>query len=276
MRYQIQEHGVGGILDQAISLVKNHFGLLFGITCALFVPLQLIVGFMIISNMPELPANASWFQMFVARAEAAQDPLIQILNFAALLLALPITNAAMVYAVASEYLERPVTVGRSFARAFQVILPFIGTGILMYLAVIGGMFLCVIPGIIFAFWFALWGHVVIIEGVNGVAALKRSKFLMKGNILTLFVLSLLVGTINMGINMFGLFIPQPHVATVVSILASAVIVIFGATAFVVFYFSCRCKVENFDLALLADAVGAEPPESMSEGEMPSESAMDEE
>ena len=139
MRYQVQELGVGGILDHAISLVKNNFGLLLGITCVLFVPLQLIVGFMIISNMPELPANATWFVMFMARVEAAQDPLIQILNFAAILLALPITNAAMVYAVANEYIEKPVSVGRSFARAFQIILPLIGTWILMFLAVFVGM-----------------------------------------------------------------------------------------------------------------------------------------
>ena len=39
----------------------------------------------------------------------------------------------------------------------------------------------------------------------------------------------------------------------------AVLVIFASAAFVVFYFSCRCKHEQFDLALLAESVGAEKP-----------------
>ena len=35
--------------------------------------------------------------------------------------------------------------------------------------------------------------------------------------------------------------------------------IFASAAFVAFYFSCRCKHEQFDLALLAQSVGAETP-----------------
>ena len=39
----------------------------------------------------------------------------------------------------------------------------------------GGMILCIVPGILAAFWFALATQVVVIEGVAGFAAMKRSK-----------------------------------------------------------------------------------------------------
>ena len=95
---------------------------------------------------------------------------------------------------------------------------------------------------------------VIIEGVSGFAALKRSKFLMTGNIGTVFVLSLLLGLINITISVGIQFIPNPYVTAVLQAAVSAGLVAFGVAAMVVFYFSCRCKAESFDLELLAAAV----------------------
>ena len=91
---------------------------------------------------------------------------------------------------------------------------------------------------------------------------KRSKELMKGNIGTYFVLLLLIGIISAGIG-FGagfLLSTQPYLQTIVSVALQAVATIFSAAAIVVFYFSCRCKHEHFDLTLLAQGVGMEAPE----------------
>jgi len=40
MKYQIKQLGVGGILDQSINLLRNHFGLLFGIVATTIIPVQ--------------------------------------------------------------------------------------------------------------------------------------------------------------------------------------------------------------------------------------------
>ena len=45
---------------------------------------------------------------------------------------------------------------------------------------------------------------------------------------------------------------------VVQAAVSAGLVLFSVAAMVVFYFSCRCKAEAFDLELLAAAVGTSP------------------
>lgn len=80
---------------------------------------------------------------------------------------------------------------------------------------------------------------------------------MTGNIGTLFVLGLVMIPIIWGVQIAVLFIPQPHVRAVLAPLAQAVMTIFASAATVVFYFSARCKHEQFDLQLLAENVGAE-------------------
>ena len=51
-------------------------------------------------------------------------------------------------------------------------------------------------------------------------------------------------------------------------IVAGVLMIFASAAFVVFYFSCRCKHEQFDLALLAQSVGAETPGDFTGGATP--------
>ena len=68
------------------------------------------------------------------------------------------------------------------------------------------------------------------------------------------------GAINWAILIGAASIPQPHLRLIGSVVAQAIITIFATAAFVVFYFSCRCKHENFDLTLLAQSVGVEAPD----------------
>jgi len=262
MRYEIRELGLGEILDQAIAVLKDHWKLLLGITLVLLVPFMVVQGLVTLSVTPELPPNPTPQDVMAAqKAVVANLPMVLPVVLLGALFVLPITNAAIICAIASVYLGKPITVGESFQRAFSLTLPLIWTWFLFYLAVMGGTILCVIPGILCMFWFALATQVVVIEGTSGIEALKRSRELMRGNIGTLFALLLLIGAINAGISIAGSIIPQEHVRVIGSALAQAVASIFAAAAVVVFYFSCRAKNEHFDLTLLAQGVGAEVPET---------------
>jgi hypothetical protein len=260
MRYEIRELGLGEILDQAVKLTKNHIGLFFGIVAVLLVPFYLIQGFINLAVMAKLPPNPTPDDI-VAASQANMGYFV--FTFPLLLLGayviIPVTNAALVHAIAGEYLEKPVGVGASLKWAFRRILALIGTWFLVGLAIMGGLLLCVIPGIIAVFWFALATQVVVIERLAGIAAMKRSKQLMAGNVGTFFVLLLVLGGINIGLTFSALFIPQPHVQVVASAAIQAVATIFASAVTVVFYFSCRCKHEQFDLTLLAESVGVEAP-----------------
>ena len=80
---------------------------------------------------------------------------------------------------------------------------------------------------------------------------------MKGNMGTGFVLALLLFVIGLAVSMVVAFVPVQVIAILVQVLIQAALFIFGAAASAVFYFSCRCKLENFDLTVLADTVGKE-------------------
>jgi hypothetical protein len=257
MRYAIRQLKIGEILDQAVNLTKDHFGVLIGITGILLIPFNVIAGLIQLSVIPALPPNPTPEQTAAAGLKVlwATIPLALV----AVYVIAPLTNAALVYAISNAYLEKPISVGGSVKRAFQRILPLIWTWFITVLAIMGGFILCLVPGILAAFWFSLATQVVVIEGVAGMAAMKRSKQLMAGNIGTMFVLGLVIGIANAGISLAANFIPQPHVRVVVIAIVAGVMTIFASAAFVAFYFSCRCKHEQFDLALLAESVGAETP-----------------
>jgi len=260
MQYQIQSLGLGGILDQAIKLVKNHFRLFFGIVALLYLPFALLQGFVALAILPELPAtptkeDARVYQEAVAQASIYTVPLSLFFG----LLIVPITNAAVIDAVARCYLNKKTTVGSSYSHAKKIFLPLLGTWLLQMLAIMGGFILLIIPGILFSFWFALASYTVVIEGESGRAALSRSKKLMKGNIGTMAVLGVVLGIIQWGIMGGAFLIPEKHVATAAQALLGSVAFVFSTVAFVVFYFSCRCKNEDFDLTLLAENIGLEEP-----------------
>lgn len=255
MAYEIKELGVGGILDQAIRIVKDHFGLLFGIVAVLFLPFSLLASFVELAMAPTIPDDPTKINLAEVMQAAQQAQLYSapfyLLN--ALIIS-PLTNAAIVFATANLYLGRSASIGESFSRAVKLIIPLLITNILVGLAVFGGLILLIIPGLIFAFWFALSNHVVILEDISGPKALGRSRQLMKGNVGTLIVLGLLVGLIQVAL-IFGLGMFLPGVLRVIAVdVVIAILVVFFAAVGVVFYFSCRCKAENFDLNMLADAV----------------------
>ena len=97
-----------------------------------------------------------------------------------------------------------------------------------------------------------------LEDKAGTAALSRSSELMLNdrtkNYNTLVLLWLLLGIAGFGVGYIGNFIPQPHLQIVVTVVIQSLFQAFGAAAIAIFYFSCRCKADNFDLELLADSL----------------------
>jgi hypothetical protein len=258
MAYQIKYLKLGGILDQAIQIVKNHFGLLFSIMMLLLVPFELVQGFVELAGSPQIPIDATFEeQMEIRREVSPYNLLLRLLQFPYLLVVIPVTNAAVIHAVARLYLGQDVTAVEAVKYGFSRLVPLIGTSILMYLAIVGGLILLIIPGILFALWFSLSMHVVVIEGTSGSAALGRSRRLVRPHLGTYLVLGIVLAVIFIGLMMISLLIPQPHLQVFAYVALSAVATIVWTAALTVFYFSCRCAEENFDLHFLAESLAAE-------------------
>jgi hypothetical protein len=253
LRYETHELGVGGILDQAIAVTKDHFWLLFKIVIVMLLPFTIVAGWLIAEDV------------LAAQAGQGLSMRFGILSLVNMAVVYPLTNAAMIYAVASSYLSRPVSVATAFRRAVSVFLPLLWTMFLLWLVLTAGMILLIVPFFIFLLWYALIVQVVVLEGLSGRAALKRSHQLMKGNAGTAIVLGILVLVISWALNFMQSVIPVGVLRLIVYSVIQSLLFIFGAAAWVVFYFSCRAKAEHFDLALLADAVGVEddqPPDAL--------------
>jgi len=258
MSYKIQHLGLGGILDQAIAIVKDHFGLLFTIMACLLIPFTLVQNFLLISMAPVLPPKPTPEDYArIMQQSPAFFPIAGTLGLVQLFFVIPLTNAAVIHAVARLYLGETVTAGSAFRFALNRLAPLVGTTVLMMLAIWGGLILCIVPGILVAIWFGLSQHVVIIEGLSGPKALGRSKQLVRPNMGTFLILGIVMFAITFGVNMSANFIPQLYVRSIVASLLNAVTTMLWTAAGVVFYFSCRCAVENFDLEYLAQSIGAD-------------------
>jgi hypothetical protein len=53
MKYEIRELSIGGILDQAIQLTRNHFGAFFAVVAVTLLPVGLIQAGVNIAIMPQ-------------------------------------------------------------------------------------------------------------------------------------------------------------------------------------------------------------------------------
>jgi hypothetical protein len=98
----------------------------------------------------------------------------------------------------------------AFKRSKSKIWVFFGTSILNGLAVLGGFILFIIPGIIFGLWFSQSPYIVVEEGLANTAALKRSKYYVKGRVGQIFGKLFYVGIIT-----FGLYIALSIILTII-------------------------------------------------------------
>lgn len=263
MAYKLEHMGLGGILDQAIAICKDHFGLLFKIMLFMYVPLLLAIGLFGLVFEQQAAVNAD-FDEFRRQGAMQDDEFVVMIPFllSTLVVGLviyPVTNAAIIHAVAKAYLGEAVTALDALKHGIKRFWALFWTAILVGFATNLGFLLCIVPGVIFWIWFGLSQQVVVLESVSGSKAMDRSRKLVKPDWVTFFVLSLILSAISFGINMSAEFIPQPYVALAVSSVSQAVSTLLWAAAFVVFYFSARCREENFDLHYLAQAIAEEPP-----------------
>ncbi len=92
------------------------------------------------------------------------------------------------------------SVSDAYKNSKHLIWPLFFVGLLTGLAVLGGLILLIIPGIIFALWFSQ-SYFVVLEGKGkGKAALSYSKSLVQGRLGEVFLKGLYIGVITIAIS----------------------------------------------------------------------------
>jgi hypothetical protein len=273
MQYKIGELRVGGIIDHSIQLIRNHFWILFRVAFLFHLPAILLL--VLLSRRFGLEP---WGGL-ASSGESGRTVIYEFIFFHLLfrVCVYPIGNAAMIHAVTKSYLGESVTVSSAFSRSLQAYVPLVLTGVLK-LAIIGVLtfvFLLpfsnvmdsasplgasfVISGLLFLelyliMMFLLTNQVVVVEGVWGFSALKRSWFLMRkqwGGAFAIFLIFVVIWYPVTVVNMLG---GGHWFGLIVAVLLRGLLSLLIAAMMVALYFSARCKHEQFDLERLAQGV----------------------
>lgn len=286
MRYVLKEMTIGEVLDVGVNIAKDNFKPLFMITLYILLPMNLVSQILLLSVIPDPPgmfapmAEQQAYQQTLIKNLMDNVPLFAVLIFASMVVT-PITYAAIIRSIAGTYLGQPISPGQAIKAGLAVAVPYafihITIAMLVSLTIVSGMipgiaiqnpilailgfFFAIVPALYLATRLYLAPYCLIVEGAGIGSAFSRSWALMKGNIGNGFVLGMIVTMAVAMTNGMAGMIPQRHIAGVLGALIACATVLGSCATSVVFYFSCRCKHENFDLSVLASAVGQEAPPS---------------
>ena len=232
---------LGGLLDAAFRIYRNHFVVVVGATGLVVVPFVLV----------EL-ATPAWASLWAA--------LLGTLT--------PAVAARVVGDLAVG--DNPTIAGVWRLLAGRV-LPLIVTGIMVGVAWIVGVILLIIPGIVFYVWFAFTSPVIVIEDKAYAGAMGRSRQLVKGSWWRVFgillLIALLVGLAEfaLGIALGGLILNgtislssletgEILLQGVVQLLVSPI----AALVVALLYFDQRLRREGTDIAAAVEAIEPQP------------------
>jgi hypothetical protein len=187
--------GIGGILDTGIKLFIS--------TLKTMLPIAFIGGLVI--NLPALVMRLPGFAMDPTAdpevVAAAAGPFV-ILTLAASILSLAFYNAVLLK-IDATVKGAEMSVGEAFTQGLRRFPAALGTGILYMLAVVLGMVLLIIPGLILSIYLYCAVLLAVIDRCGPIEAIKRSYNITKGSwwrvatiltvaIIIVFVVALLI------------------------------------------------------------------------------------
>jgi len=235
--YDIRPLSFTELLDRAFAMLRDQFWLLVGISAVQWIPYGVLTA------------------LFGPKNVFLLGPLAVLV----LLILAPVAHVALALAVANVYTGSPVTVSEAYRATRPILVPIIGTYVLMYIFFLPLTLLLVLPAVYFGTCWVLVSPVMIVEGTFGMAALSRSRALVLGSWWRTFGIMLVVGLIVAipagALEFFWSYIP--FLGAILNALTQAVTQSYGLVAVVIYYFDRRCRTEEFDLHLLAQQIRAE-------------------
>ena len=256
MEYNIRPLSFGEILDRSFRVLVDNAVLLICIAALLGIPETAL-------TVPRLG-----LQIFALIVAMTVGPLVQ---------------AALTSAVADTYLGKPVTIASAYKSVWSIILPIIGTyllvgamfalggGVIAFLGVAAKgskvLALIVVVAMIAAVpllfylmirW-ALLGPIMIVERRFGLSALRRSSDLIQGvwwRTLGIVLVAAIIVRVPLGVLNF-LWSSIPVVGVLLGGLVTSIGYAYSAVVLIIYYFDRRCRLEDFDLRLLAEQIRSE-------------------
>jgi membrane-anchored glycerophosphoryl diester phosphodiesterase (GDPDase) len=238
---------VGGLIRTTLTVWWRN-GLRFaGLSLLLLVPIFVVgvvagIAIPIAIRRGALPPGARW-PFFVFGAVLV----VGVLLFTV------IQTGALTYGTVQHLSERPVRFGAMLAAGFRRAMPLVATGVLAYLAILVGLVLLVIPGIIVACALSAALPSVVVERIGPIQALQRSWALTRDHRFTIFAAWLVLGLVLFGANVIlqvGTKLLGPIAGLIllpVQLFIASIPVLLPAVA----YYELRVEKEGTDTSELA-------------------------
>jgi hypothetical protein len=237
MAYNIRPLSFAEVLDRSFQVLRDNFALLVGISLIVWVPYGVLTEFMSQRAMLPLTIVAALF----------------------LWILVPLATGAATFAIADVYLGRETTIAGAYQSLGSVFGAFIGTGVLMGLLLAVGFILLVVPGFYFMVCWYFVIPVMVIERRFGMHALGRSRAMVRGNWWPTFGIMLAAGLIayvpSYAVNLIWSYLPV--LGPLLRAVTQGVLATYPVIVTVVYYIDRRCRLEDFDLRLLAEQIRAE-------------------
>lgn len=187
-------------------------------------------------------------------------------------IAMPIATGALTTAVSGRYLGRPVTVAEAYRPLRRMIWPYLGTSLLLTLLYGLGSLTLYILLAVFWTWYMCTPCVMVVEGVTGLAAMRRSRHLADGHYGRILGASIVLFLVYMVLNgalpqVLNLLLTSrtesPALAMAISQGVAMVITVIldplWSILRIMFYYDLRIRKEGLDLAIASQRLAAEPP-----------------
>lgn len=279
---RVRELDIGAAIDEAVLLLRRHFGLFAKLVLLLIVPFT-IPTVLLSGSLAEAPMMIGAPGGPPMMGPALESILILLaVAIAYSLLVQPAIIGLMSHAAARIFTGGTLTLGQALRWLPRHLLSLIVATLMVNLSITFGVMMCIVPGILLSrvsgvlgaavlaigtplgivlgillyLIFALTVPVIAVEGVGPIAAISRSIELSRQNRISILGLTLVLGVIGFFLNSVGSIVPEPYTSAVLASFTSGMTTSLQTACLTVFYLSCRCKHEHYDLRLLAEQVAA--------------------
>jgi serine/threonine protein kinase len=195
-----QAEGVGALYRRAFSLYSEYFPKFLKLSFLAHIPVIvtsiLLCGMLILDHI--LPRGGMVQRVVIIGLTAIFGLLNVVAYFITTAVISGVTSIIVVQLGVAPL--RPVKLRQAIAILRKRWRPFISTLIRVILRFIGGYLLCIVPGLIMQVRYALWAPIVLIEGLEKKAALKRSRELGSRSWRIVIIVSILQVLIPMAVS----------------------------------------------------------------------------
>lgn len=248
MRYEIKELEIGEILDHSLRLLRDHFRYIAVLVGFIIFPIQFVVSSATTALTPDYSAAPPEDPEFIFSLLAVAFGGNVVVMFFTL-----VAEAAICFGIAQKYLGHEMAAWPSVQTGLRRLPALFGLAIVSYLGIFAGTLFCIVPGVYLALIWYIAVPVLMLEGSGPVQALTRSAALMNGHRLRVFVIGFVLFAIGAGVGFATQIIPIPYVSDALISAGTALFVGLRSIVITVVYFSARCRLEQLDLHLIAQA-----------------------